>query len=356
VSITINDVARRAGVSPKTVSNVIHEYPYIREATRTKVLEAIDKLGYQPNIAARSLVTNRHNLIGFVLWDILNPGYTEMVDTVVATAREAGYMVILGSAGRDADEEDRMATLLIQQRVDGVILASTTRASGVPRRLADTGIPVVMVSRHVDCAVCDYVVVDNLRGGYLVTRHLIELGHRRIAFVRGTPNASTSLDRESGYRQALDEYGVKYDEALVGQGNYTYQGAYVATGQLLNVEPPPTAIACANDLMAIAVIDAVIDSGLRVPEDVAVTGYDDIAWAGSRSLALTSVKASMDVMAQEAVTMLLQRIQGSISGPPRRVILRPKLVVRRTCGAVLAGRRYGGDVGRACSELTARRA
>ena len=341
--VTINDVAKWAGVSPKTVSNVIHEHPHVRQATRAKVLEAIEVLGYQPNIAARSLVTRRHHLIGFVLWDILNPGYTEMVDTVVGRAREAGYTVILGSAGRDPDEEERMATLLIQQRVDGVILASATQASKVPQRLTDAGIPVVMVSRYVADAPCDYVVVDNRQGGYLVTRHLLALGHRRIAFVRGTPNASTSLDREAGYRQALAEYGIEPDDTLIGQGNYTSREAYAAAVHLLGLAERPTAIVCANDLMAIAVIDAVIDCGLRVPEDVAVTGYDNIAWAASRSLALTSVKASLDVMAHEAVTLLLQRIEGQMTGPPRHVVLPAELVVRRTCGALLA-RQGAGSV------------
>lgn len=339
--VTINDVAKQAGVSPKTVSNVIHEYPYVREATRVRVLDAIEVLGYQPNIAARSLVTKRNNLIGFVLWDILNPGYTEMVDTIVATTREAGYMVILSSAGRDLEEEERIATLLIQQRVDGVILASTTQGSNIPRRLIDAGIAVVMVSRYLEDVPCDYVVVDNRKGGYLVTCHLLALGHRRIAFIRGTPNASTSLEREAGYRQALVEYDIPYDESLVDCGHYTSQGAYAAAKRLLSIEDPPTAIVCSNDLMAISVIDAVMDSDLRVPEDVAVTGYDNIAWADSRSLALTSVKVSMDMMAEEAVLLLLRRIQGDITGPPRRVILSPELVVRRTSGAVPGKRRTG---------------
>jgi len=341
MSATINDVARRAGVSPKTVSNVIHQYPHVREATRARVLEAIEELGYQPNIAARSLVTRRHNLIGFVLWDILNPGYTEMVDTVVARAREAGYMVILGSAGRDPEEEERIATLLIQQRVDGVILASTTQASMVPHRLTHAGIPVVMVSRYVENVSCDYVVADNHQGGYLVTRHLLNLGHQRIAFVQGTPSASTSLDREAGYRQALADYGFEPDESLVVCGNYMSQGAYSAANRLLGLLQRPTAIVCANDLMAIAVIDAVMDSGLRVPEDVAVTGFDNIVWAASRSLALTSVKANLDVMAHEAVSLLLQRVEGQFAGPPRHVVLSPELVVRRTCGAVLARQAAG---------------
>ena len=338
MAVTISDVAKCAGVSPKTVSNVVHDYPHVRSSTRSKVLKAIEELGYEPNIAARSLVTNRHDLIGFVLWDILNPGYTEMVDTIVARAREKGYMLILGSAGRDPKEEARMATLLIQQRVDGVILASTTKGSEVPGRLVATGVPVVMVSRHVENASADYVVADNLRGGYLATRHVLDLGHDRVAFVRGTPNASTSVDREAGYRRALENDGIAYNESLVGNGNYTPQGAYSAAGRLLNLDERPTAIVCANDLMAIAVIDAVLDAGLRVPEDVAVTGFDDVAWAGSRSLNLTTIRVGMDLMAQEAVNLLLSRIQGDITGSPRKVILPPELVVRRTCGASLSER------------------
>lgn len=338
MAVTISDVAKSVGVSPKTVSNVIHDYPHVRASTRAKVLKAIEELGYQPNIAARSLVTKRHDLIGFVLWDILNPGYTEMVDTIVARAREKGYMLILGSAGRDPEEETRMATLLIQQRVDGVILASTTKDSEAPGRLMATGVPVVMVSRHVESVSADCVVADNMSGGYLVTRHLLDLGHERIAFIRGTPNASTSVDREAGYRRALENYGLAHDESLMGSGDYTPQGAYSAAGRLLSLDERPTAIVCANDLMAIAVIDAVLDAGLRVPEDVGVTGFDDIAWAGSRSLNLTTIRVGMDLMAQEAVSLLLGRIQGDVTGSPREVILPPELVVRRTCGTSLSER------------------
>jgi len=335
LAATINDVAKLAGVSPKTVSNVIHDYPHVRTSTRVRVVQAIETLGYQPNIAARSLVTKRHNLIGFILWDILNPGYTEMVEIIIARAREQGYMLIVGNAGRDPEEEERMATLLIQQQVDGIILASATRESKVPDLLAAAGVPVVMVSRHIKDYQADYVVTDNVKGGYMVTRHLIGLGHRRIAFVRGTPGASTSEDREEGYRQALQDHGLEYDETLSACGNYTSRGAYIAARDLLSHDPRPTALVCANDLMAISVIDAVIDSGLRVPEDVAVTGYDDIAWAASRSLALTTVNAGADLMAQGAVQILLQRIRKEIVGAPRHVVLPPELVVRRTCGASL---------------------
>ena len=336
--VTINDVAKRAGVSPKTVSNVIHDHPHVRESTRSKVLKAIEELGYQPNIAARSLVTKRHDLIGFVLWDILNPAYTEMVETTVAQARESGYMLILGNAGRDPGEEDRVVTLMIQQRVDGIILASTTRGSKVPERLVEAGVPVVLVSRYPEDLFTDYVGVDNVRGEYMMTHHLLRLGHTRIAFMRGIPTVSTSVDREAGYRQALEDHGIAYDESLVGSGNYTPQEAYLAAGRLLSLDERPRAIACANDLMAISVIDAVLDAGLRVPEDVAVTGFDDIAWAGSRSLNLTTIRVGMDLMAREAVSLLLNRIQGQVTGSPREVILPPELVVRRTCGASLSER------------------
>jgi LacI family transcriptional regulator len=337
VAITLSDVAKLAGVSPKTVSNVINQHPHVREATRRKVQQAIQELGYHPNIAARSLVTKRHNLIGFVLWDILNPAYTEMVEMVVAKARDSGYMVILGNAARDPNEEERMATLLIQQRVDGAILASTSKDSTVPDHLTAAGVPVVLVSRYTDNLTTDFVGVDNLKGGYMVTQHLIGLGHERIAFMRGIPTSSTSLDREAGYRQALDARGILCDESLIVCGDYTSPGAYAATQRLLTLDECPTAIVCANDLMAISAIDAILDAGLRVPEDVAVTGFDDIAVAGSRSLGLTTIRCEMDRMAQEAVNLLLSRMQGQVASPPRRVIFPPELAVRRTCGASLPG-------------------
>jgi DNA-binding LacI/PurR family transcriptional regulator len=337
VSATINDVAKRAGVSPKTVSNVINVRPHVREETRSRVLQAVAELGYHPDIAARSMVTKRRNLIGFMLWDILNPAYTEMVEIIVAKARDAGYMVILGNVARDPTEEEQLATLLIERRVDGAILASTSKDSDVPNRLMAAGVPVVLVSRYSDNSSADYVGVDNQGGGYLVTQHLLRVGHERIAFIRGAESASTSRDREAGYRSALEDHGIQYEPALVAEGGYTSRGAYEATHRLLTLRGRPTALVCANDVMAISAIDAVCDAGLRVPEDVAVTGFDDIAMAGSRCLGLTTVRAEMNRMAREAVNLLLSRMHGPLIETPRRVVFPAELVVRRTCGASLGG-------------------
>ena len=338
MSATLNDVAKRAGVSPKTVSNVINQHPHVRPSTRAKVLQAVQEMEYHPNIAARGLVTRRRNLIGLVIWDILNPAYPEMVEIIVAKARDAGYMTILGNVGRDSLEEDKLSTLLIEQRVDGVILASTTRDSTGPERLLAAGVPVVLLNRYPGHLPADYVGVDNLKGGYLLTQHLIRLGHERIGFIRGVPDVSTSSDREMGYRQALEDQGVAYDESITANGLYTPRGAYEATHRLLTLAERPTAIVCANDLMAISAIDAIIDAGLRVPEDVAVTGFDDIAVAGSRRLGLTTVRCEMDRMAQEAINLLLSRMQGRVVGTPRKVMFPADLVVRQSCGASLPRR------------------
>jgi DNA-binding LacI/PurR family transcriptional regulator len=263
----------------------------------------------------------------------------------VAKAREAGYMVILGNVARDPSEEDRLATLLIERRVDGAILASTTEDSQAPNRLMAAGVPVVLVSRYSDNASADYVGVDNRGGGYLVTQHLLRVGHERIAFIRGAQAASTSRDREAGYRDALEDHGIQYEPALVAEGKYTPRGAYEAAHRLLTLRDRPTAMVCANDVMAIAAIDAVSDAGLRVPEDVAVTGFDDISWAGSRCLGLTTVRCEMDRMAREAVNLLLSRIHGPVVKTPRKVVFPAELVVRRTCGASLCGRlKNGTDV------------
>lgn len=338
VSVTINDVAKLAGVSPKTVSNVINARPHVRDATRGRVLDAVRTLGYHPDLAARGLVTKRRNLIGFVLWDILNPAYPEMVEIIVARARDAGYMVILGNVARDPAEEDRLATLLIERRVDGAILASSTKDSVAADRLQAAEVPVVLLNRYPERIATDYVGVDNLAGGRLVTQHLIRLGHERIAFMRGAENASTSLDREAGYRAAMLDQGLPLEPELFACGEYTPRGAYEAAHRLLTRRDRPTAIVCANDLMAISAIDAVLDAGLQVPDDVAVTGFDDISLAGSRTLGLTTVRCEMDQMSREAINLLLSRMNGQDVQVPRKVIFPAELVVRRTCGATLVGR------------------
>lgn len=334
--VTIKDVARLAKVSPKTVSNVVNNRPVVKPATRERVLQAIRELNYHPSAVARGMVTRSRRLIGLILADITNPAYPEMVEGVASLARQAGFMVMLCNTGRDPDEEERYVHLLIEQRVDGVIIASSRMDSRAAETLSAAGIKVVLFNRRPEQYSVSFVGVDNENGGYLATRHLLQLGHRRVAFIRGTRGASTSIEREQGYRRALVEFGIEPSPELIAWGDYHPAVARTAAELLLRMKNRPTAVFAANDVMALSTIDAASAMGLRVPEDLAVVGFDDIAIAANRLVGLSTIHGDLGQLAREATTLLLETISGNLIEPVRKV-LPVYLVVRRTCGGRPSG-------------------
>lgn len=333
--VTIIDVARKAGVSPKTVSNVVNNRPVVRPATRERVQEVIRELEYRPSAAARSLVTRTRRLIGFLLADIKNPAYPEMVEAIASQTHQNGFMLLLCNTGRDPVEEDHYVNLLIEQQVDGVIISSSGaegRAAGI---LSRRGIQVVLFNRHPKVFNENYVGVDNEGGGYSAAGYLLALGHTRIAFFRGEPGSSTSEEREAGFRRALLENGVPMDDSQFIFGDFRVGKSREAATALLTRRDRPTAIFAANDVMAIAVMDVALRLGLRVPEDLAVVGFDDIPIASSSPIGLTTVRSDLRTMAEEATRLLLELVRdphhpGHLN--PIRKILPVALQIRRTSG------------------------
>jgi DNA-binding LacI/PurR family transcriptional regulator len=333
---TIHDVARLAAVSPKTVSNVLNRPEVVNPETRERVERAIEQLKYQPNAAARRLVTGRSGIIGLLLSDITNPSYPEMVEALVMRAKTHGYSVIVCNTRSDADLVSNYVELLVQQSVDGVIMTTATRLSDAAQRLGDRDIPVVLANRMIEDGGVDYIGVDNFRGGYLATQHLIKLGHQRIAHVHGTPHASTAHGRFAGYRSALEKSNLAFSESLLTYGNYSYSGGYAAAQKLMALDLPPTAIFAANDLTAMGVMDGILDAGFRIPEDVALVGFDDILMASFRAIGLTTIHHNYVRIAEEALDLLLYKIAHKDEPASPEVTLRIHqvyLVVRRTCGA-----------------------
>jgi LacI family transcriptional regulator len=334
--VTIHDVARLAAVSPKTVSNVVNRPEMVSPETRARVERAIAELRYRPNAAARRLVTGRSGVIGLLISDITNPAYPEMVERVVMRAKASDYSVIVCNTQSDAEHVTDYIELLIQQSVDGVVMTTASRFSDAAHRLSDRDIPVVLANRAIENSRVDYVGADNFRGGYLATQHLIKLGHQRIAHVHGTLDASTALGRSAGYRSALEKANLPFEnERLVG-GEYSRAGGYAAARLLMALAQPPTAIFAANDVTALGVMDGLSDLGRRVPEDVAVVGFDDIPFASLRSIGLTSIHTGYAGIAQEALDLLLYKIahKDEPASPEVTCRIHPvHLVVRRTCGA-----------------------
>src|SRR5690349_254401 len=312
------DIARLAGVSQSTVSRVMNHDPRISAATQTRVEQAMSSLGYRPNAAARTLITGRSNLMGLVVSNITNPFYPELIETIASAAAEHDYTVVLCNTQESEDLQLSMLDLLIEHQVDGAILTSPLRESAleIGRRGLDR-VPLVTVNRKMRGQHLDSVHLDNVVAGKLVAEHLWNLGHRRIAFIGGLRSASTNSDRLGGVRTALRRLGMPLPREYVRNGEFTWQHGYDAANTLLHQPVRPTALICADDLLALGVMDAAADIGLEIPRDVALVGFDDIRVAALRQVALTTVRQPVAEMGRRAVDLLMARITGTAPADPR---------------------------------------
>ncbi len=333
---TIGDIARRARVSRATVSRVINRYPHVRERVRLSVQRAMRTLEYRPDHVARSLARRETNTLGLVVSDIANPFYAETAAAIVETARGHGYNVILCDTDNLRRLQEEYVEVLRQRRVDGIILGSVFLADPVVEGLIDAGYPCLMYNRRLRSGRGNYIVLDNIRASYDLTRHLINLGHRRIGFVASLPGLSTAADRLRGYRMALRSAGLPAEPGLVRSGAFKAQMAQRAADELLKLPGRPTAIVGGSDLIALGVIEAAADLGLDVPRDLAVVGFDDIQLAAHRAIQLTTMAQQKKEMGRLAVSWILEIIRdpGRFARQPLQQVLAPTLVVRRTCGAL----------------------
>jgi LacI family transcriptional regulator len=327
------DIAREANVSQSTVSRVLNNSPRISEATSQRVKDAMLRLGYSPNAAARTLITGRSNLIGLVVSNIANPFYPEVIEAIVAAAAEQDYNVVLCNTQENRELQSSYLSLLVEHQVDGAILTSSLLDSEqVLRDMGLDKIPLVMVNRTVGHLSVDAVRLDNFEAGRIVAKHFVKLGHSSIGFVGGLAETSTNDARLQGFRSGLTELGVDLPSARVVHGSFTHDSGYHLAQTLLALPDRASALFCADDLVALGVMDAVYDAGLRVPEDVAVVGVDDVPAASLRSIGLSTVRQPAAEMGRRAVQLLLERLRGGPDGEPIEIVLRPRLIVRRTCG------------------------
>jgi LacI family transcriptional regulator len=330
---TQEDVARLAGVSRATVSYVINNRTdgnvRISEETRCRVLDAVKELGYRPNVLARSLRQGQTHTIGMIVPDNTNPFFAEVARGVEDTSFQQGYSVILCNSDSDPDKELLYTNVLAEKRVDGILFVAVGMSAERICGLQERRMPVVVVDRDIPDVAVDSVMTANERGGWLATRHLIELGHRRIGCIAGPSDVTPSAERGTGYRQALREAVLSVEEELIMRGDFQYESGYQAARQLLSMDDPPTAIFACNDLMAIGAISAAVELGRQVPADLSVVGFDDVPLASFANPALTTVVQPKHEIGVVAATMLLERMQDP-DKPPRRRMLNTKLVVRKS--------------------------
>ncbi|MGE5551846.1 MAG: LacI family DNA-binding transcriptional regulator [Bacteroidota bacterium] len=335
---TIREVAKQAKVSTATVSRVLNGVGYVAEETRNRVLETVTRLGYRPNGIARGLSTKRTRTIGLIISDITNPFFPEIARGVEDVLSAYGYNVILCNTDRDALKEAAYIGLLVEKRVDGIIFASIRPKMIDPAELDRHGIPWVLAGLSLPGIDRDCVVVDNVLGAYQATQHLLRLGHRRIGHISGPLGESVSADRLQGFKMALANYGLSSDDLPIVEADHKQAGGYTATLKMLDCRPPVTAVFVGNDAMAIGTLEAAYDRGLQVPKDLAVVGFDDIAIASLHTIQLTTVAQPKTEIGAVATRMLLDKIErvGAEAGCTHpKVVLTPKLQVRRTCGALI---------------------
>ncbi|BCJ69335.1 LacI family DNA-binding transcriptional regulator [Polymorphospora rubra] len=329
----IKEVARRAGVSLGTVSNVLNRPNSVAPATRQRVLDAIAELGYVRNDSARQLRAGQSRTVAIVVLDVANPFFTDVVHGAEQVIEEAGAMLIVCNSGEDSARERRHLELLEEQRVRGVLI--TPVAHGVQpnlERLHNRGIPVVLVDRGSGQASRCSVAVDDLLGGRLAMEHLLDQGHRRIAYAGGPFSIPQVADRHAGAAAALTERAVATELHVASTGSLTVAAGRRAAEELLTLPAGhrPTAVICANDLIALGVLQQLTERGLRVPDDVAIVGYDDIEFAGAAAVPLSSVRQPREQLGRTAALLLLEEAEADLVHRHRHVVFQPELVVRRS--------------------------
>jgi len=325
---TIKDIAKRTSLSYATVSRALNHKYGVRASTRERVIAAAREMNYRPNAIARGLITRRTKTIGIVIPDLRNPFFPEVAAGIETAAEELGYSVLLGSSDWSGQREDRYLDLLIERRVDGIILAPVSRSASRYPNALPADLPAVYVSSVPEEVTAGYVVIDNERGGSIATEHLISRGYLPVAFLGAQSGSDTGKMRRRGYRQALEAAGEPYEPSRVLLGPFTREGAAGLIRAAVAEKRVPRAVFCENDNLAISVIQALMDAGYRVPEDVAVIGFDDISWAGLHSVELTTIAQPIHEMGRRAFSMLRNMIENG--SEPEAVVLEPRLVVRRT--------------------------
>ena len=324
-------VARAAGVSQSTVSRALRGDPRVREETRLRVDQAARRLGYVPNSLAASLASRSTRTVAVIVSDLTNPFFPSLLTPIYDELQIMGYRVVLFTERTDIPTGQETLRRLLDRSIDGVLVTTATLGSRFAVELQQRGLPMVLLNRYIDGLDVDRVVSDNHGGAVIGGRHLLELGHRRIAVVRGPSNTSTSRDRVAGLSEVLAEGGVPLDPALVREGTFSHQSGYQHTRELLRLPDPPTAIVCGNDVVAFGALDAALSLGVRVPEDVSVLGYDDIPMAAWEVFQLTTLRQPMGDMARAAVHMLAERIENAREvGPGREQVFATSLVRRAT--------------------------
>ena len=329
----LSEVAKIAGVSPITASRAIRGVGYVSEATRARIMEAAAQLNYTPDMLARRMRGDKSNLIGVFVNNYGSVVLHEIIRAISFEARPKGYDLVVFNAER-FDRTDRAQTRdMLSQLCDGLLLIMPNMSDGYLDVIDRQGFPCVVLNFDARELKVPMVVTENRNGARMAVEHLLGLGHRRIGFVAGSGATGQSAEREKGYIDALSAAGLAIDRTLMVEGAFVQSGGYAATGQLLTLSQPPTAIFCANDEMAFGALDAINSKGLKVPNDISVIGFDDIPTSSHVFPTLTTMRQPFNAMAARAVSEVVEIIQGRDIAAAK-IAFPTELMIRNSTGPV----------------------
>lgn len=337
--VTMEKIADKANVSRSTVSRILfsesHDYNFPQE-TVEHVMKTAKNLGYRPNQLARGLKTKKTKLIGVVIADICSPFYGKIAWTIERKAHQLGYNVIVCNSAEDYKTEIKYVDMLKEKMVDGLIISPSVIEDKHLAQLVNERFPLVLIDRYIKGVDTHYVIADNVKGAYEATSLLLELGHQRIGFVSGRKVDSSMQDRMEGYKNAISGKGITIDEELIVGNGSTKEAGYMAAKQLLRLNPHPTAIFGANDLITIGILNAIGEQNMRIPEDISVIGFDDFDLAPLLKVPLTVIAQPIEEIGKVALEVLLRHIndKGSNGKEPEKIVLKTKLIKRESCCAL----------------------
>ena len=338
MALTLEEIAKLAGVSRSTVSRVVNDHPNVRTQVRERVWDVIHETGYQPHAAARSLVTRRTRIIGIIIPESVitlfaDPFFPHLLSGITRTCNAERYHLMLSLFDDPARSEETYRRVVLSGYLDGVVVASTRVQDPLIGRLLDDDVPFVLIGRYPDERV-HYVDIDNVAVARMAVDHLIRLGHRRVATITGPLSMTSGQDRLEGYRQAMAAHRLPVDEDLIAEGDFTEIGGTMAARKL--IANSTTAIFAASDIMAVGALKALREAGLRVPADVALIGVDDLPVARAVEPALTTVRQPIEELGSTAADLLLDLLENppDDQAPAHRIILPTQLLVRGSCGAM----------------------
>lgn len=331
MAVRLKDIAQDLGVSLVTVSKVLRNHPDISEGTRERVLRRIEELNYRPNLAARALVTGKTHLMGLVVPDLVHSFFSQIANAISKVLREQRYSLVITSSQEDPELEQQEIDQLLARSVDCLFIATTQRTLKSFRRIEEQEIPYILMDRKLPGLAANFVGVDDEQVGYLATKHLIEIGRRRIAHI-GTPHLSPAMGRLEGYRQALRHYGLQVPARYVltrphgdDAGDTT---GYDVMKKLLSLRPLPDAVFCHNDPTALGAMKAILDAGLKIPEDIAIVGCGNVRYSDCLRVPLTTIDQDCQAIGERAARLALNLLESKTPPQPETILLEPKLVVR----------------------------